>query len=194
MKNKFGFDTDLTKTQEPTTSVSTSWFRLQLKNKKTKRIASYIIGTVFFLAALIAIYDHFAPSAANLDIAVYGWNVDFVKSNDNTTIVGFNVSIQTQITNTGKLPAHIVICDVYPSKNGKPVIDENASATISEIMYLKPQDSLSYNYTKFFTVSTLLGNATEFTLNDIASYYIYVGYRETSLEVKQIWKEVKGVP
>ena len=150
-----------------------------------------IILIANFLGALAVLHDFVVPPTANLDIAIYGWTIYPTYNNDNTTIIGLNATFPSHITNIGKIPVHIVVFDVFLDKNGKPLIEGNSNESISEIMYLKPQDSFSYNFTKSFAVSIPAKPMTLDTLNQLNSYYLLVGCRENSQDIKQIWKEVK---
>jgi len=160
------------------------------KLKKHKVIAGVfiivlaIILIANFLGALKFIYEFFSPT---MRLSVRAYTGEFIPTyNENkTAFIGLNATFPTQITNTGKVPVHIVACDVFM----KPVdvVDEK----ISEITYLKPQDSFSYNITKYFDVMIPL-NSTEDVTPYFTDYVLLVMYADYSnpLDIRSVWADV----
>lgn len=139
------------------------------------------IGLVF----VPIIYDYVKnlPSP-NLDVKIYTWRLDTTLNENKTIYTGLKTTFPSYITNIGNVPIHIVICDIYLNVNGKP--SNLSSVSISEITYLKPQESYPYNFTKHFNVS--LPVAT--TPLESNKYFLVVGYYTLNYnEIKYVWIE-----
>jgi hypothetical protein len=119
----------------------------------------------------------------NLDVKIYNWYVNTTLNEDNTTYTGLKITIPSYITNTGNVPVHIVVCDVFLSINGKP--SNLSDERLSEIAYLKPEDIFACNFTKYFNVSIPVKTAT---LEDLTNYLLLVGYYTQNInDIKYVW-------
>jgi hypothetical protein len=119
----------------------------------------------------------------NLTITLLNWTIYPTYNQDNTTFIRLNATFPAEIINNGNVPIHIVACDVFLTRNGKP---SNISAEqLNEIAYLKPQDSFPYNFTKTFNVSIPVN---EFTYGDAVNYMLLVVYYTNNpLDSKSVW-------
>jgi hypothetical protein len=143
-----------------------------------------IIGTIITIIALIVtLYSIGIISLPNVNVKIYSWSVKPIYNEDNTTIIQLNTIFPSHITNTGNVPVHIVVYTVYLSENGNPVdLQEEA---ISEICYLKPQETFTYNLTKSFNVNLPVNSAN---VQDLTSYLIEVKYYTQNLyDIKSQW-------
>ena len=156
------------------------------KIKEHKLIVIVIIGFVVicgianFLGALNVIGQFFIPPSSNLDVAIYGSKIYLVKSQNDTTVIGFNTTVNMQITNTGEIPVTIVACDVFLKNHEIP-----DSEPISKIKYLQPNDSFDYNFTKNIEVSIPIISGTI----DLTEFTFIVMYRDTSGNIKTVWRD-----
>jgi hypothetical protein len=158
------------------------------RNKKLKDkwvIASVLVAIILGVpVAVIEVinYENSLPSP-KLDVKNYGFYVNTTLSEDNATYIGLKPTFPSYITNIGNVPVHIVVCDVYLSQNGKP--SNLSGESISEIAYLKPEDSISYNFTKYFEVSIPVHTLT---VGDVTNYLLLVGYYTQNLnDIKWLW-------
>ncbi len=162
------------------------------KQKRTDNkwtIAGVIVAIVAVIIAVpvayiqVISYENSLPSP-KLDVQIYDWYVNTTLNQDNTTYIGLNTTFPSYITNTGNVPVHIVDCDVFQSQNGNP-INDSGKPLYSEIAYLKPQDSISYNFTKYFNISIPVNKAT---LGDLYDYLLVVGYyTQNPYDIKYVW-------
>jgi hypothetical protein len=121
--------------------------------------------------------------APKLDVKTYGWYVNVTTTKDNTTYTGLNATFPAYITNIGNVPVHVVVCDVFLSKDGKP--SNLSDELLSEIAYLKPDDSFPYNFTKHFDVSMPVNTTTPL---ELTNYLLLVGYYTQNLnDIKYFW-------
>jgi hypothetical protein len=153
------------------------------KLKKHKVIVG--IAILIFVIILIANFMGFF-SPTSLDIKIYNWEIIATHYNDDeTAVIGLNSSFPIYITNTGRVPIHIVAVDVF----AKPIRD--VDEVLSEIAYLKPEENFSYTFTEYFDVSLPL-NGTSDQLFQQTDYALLVMYTENSnrLGVKSVWTEV----
>lgn len=154
--------------------------------KKHKAIAfiiilfTAIILTANFLGALQDIYDVFASKTANLDLLVYRSDIVVDYSDDNTTVIGYNTTFVTQFTNTGDIPLTIMACDVFRQDQNGSLIDVR-DPLAANLGYLKPNDSLNYNFTKYFEVSIPVENGI------ISEFMLFTSYRDNSNNIEQLW-------
>jgi len=152
------------------------------KVKKHKTLACFLIGIIIiigiadFLGALNVISQFLFPPSSNLDVLVYNSNINFDYSNDNTTVIGFNTTVVSQITNTGKVPITIVACDILRDKV------DNLEFTISNIKYLQPDESFDYNYTKYIEVSLPVSEDSP-----VGNFYFLVVYKDNTGKFKDVW-------
>ncbi len=139
--------------------------------------------------ALNNLYEMVESPAPKLNVAVYDYAIQTTNNSENTTFVNLNVTFPAHITNNGKAAAHIVVCDLFLHKDGKPAIDN--TETLTEICYLKTQESFSYNFTKSFNVSIPAKPLTAEAIKEVSSYFILVGYwyGDDFRDIKQQWIE-----
>jgi hypothetical protein len=149
-------------------------------------LATIAVGLPATAIAIIN-YLNSLPSP-NLDIKIYSWNVKTPRNEENTAYTGLNTTFPAQIINTGNVPIHIVACDVFQSKNGKPI--DTYDEPLSEIAYLKPQDTFSYNFTKYFSFSAPRNTLTS---EDVTNYFLLVMYTTDTMGVKQYWKDLSAI-
>jgi len=142
------------------------------------KIIAVILGVPTFIVALITLIQ-FIPFS-NLDVLMYESTTDLIYSNDNTTVIGFNVTFSAQITNTGNIPLHIIAFDIFP-KNSIP---SDKSYPYVSIRYLQPNESFDHNFTKLFNVLIPVKTGT------IEQYVGAVIYRDNSGNVKWVLKDL----
>lgn len=154
--------------------------------KKHKGIAlviiifTAIVLTANFLGALQSIYEILAPKNANLDLLVYRSDIVVDYNDDNTTVIGYNTTFITQFTNIGDIPLTIMACDVF-RKNPNGTLIDVRDPLASNLGYLKPNDSLNYNFTKYFKVSIPV------EIGVISGFMLFTSYRDNSNNIKNLW-------
>ena len=157
-----------------------SFTKILKKHKVIAGIAIFIFA-IIFIANFMGFF-----SATSLDIKINNrYMSDYFYNADKTVVIGLNSSFPIYITNTGRVPIHIVAIDVF----AKPIHDVNE--VLSEIAYIKPEDNFSYTFTKYFDVSLPL-NGTSDQLFQQTDYALLVMYTENSngLDAKSVWTEV----
>lgn len=79
-----------------------------------------------------------------------------------------------------------MVCDVFLGINGKP--SDLSGELLSEVAYLKPLEVISYNFTKYFSVSIPVKTAT---WENTANYLLLVGYYTQNInDIKYDWLNV----
>jgi hypothetical protein len=148
-------------------------------NKRNKTVIITILVAVAAIFIPLA-YDYFKnlPSP-NLSVAVYGGNIIPIINKNDTAIVGLKPIFPAIITNTGNVPVHIASYELYENINGKPY--NITVVPFSEKAYLKPQETLKYNFTKTFGYSYSGVNMT-------LSYWLGVTYWTQNFgDNKTVW-------
>lgn len=166
--------------------------KVKKKFKENKVFAVFIvaiiviIGIASFLGALKVISDFFSPTT-NLGIKLYDFIIFPTYNENKTAWIGLNTTFPAQITNTGKIPVHIVACDVFMLPVGE--LEEQHP---SEIKYLKPQESFSYNFTKYFDVSMPLDEGIYASqLNNFTLLVMYTD--DLSSDFKSVWTNIPDI-
>ena len=110
---------------------------------------------------------------------VYSGNIKPIYNANKTNLIGLTPTFPAIITNTGNVQVHLVICEIYENKNGKPF--NITEVTLTDIANLKPQETFKYNFTKTFDYSNPVTNIT-------MSYWLGVTFWTQNLgDRKTVW-------
>ena len=143
-------------------------------------------STIIGIIAIAAVVIPLIPSTKLQVTVLTGGKVVPTYNLDNSTIIGLNVTFPTDISNIGNTPIHIAACDVFMEQDGKPI--NVTQEPFSEIEYLKPQDSFTYNFTKYFEVSIPTANMTEADLVNLGTNYsLLVMYYSNPQNYQSYW-------
>ncbi len=156
----------------------------------TKRwtVLGIVLATIIGLAMVIIAVIPLIPSTKLQVTCLTGGKVVPIYNADNSTIIGLNVTFPSDISNIGNTPIHIAACDVFIEENGQPVNYSQAQEPLGEVYYLKPQDSFTYNFTKYFVVSIPTANMTEEDAVRLGTdYYLLIMYYSNAQNYQSYW-------
>lgn len=154
----------------------------------TKRITvvGIVLATIIGIATIVVVVIPLMPSTKLQVTVLTGGKVTPTYNLSNSTIISLNVTFPTVISNIGNNPIHIAACDVFIEQDGKPT--NVTQEAFSEIAYLKPQDSITYNFTKYFEVSIPATNMTEADLIHLGcNYSLLVMYYSNPQNYQSYW-------
>ena len=152
-------------------------------------IISLIVAAIISIPSFITIFPLIPHVELQVNLISRGEVHPFYNTN-RTIITGLNVTIPTTISNTGNVPIHIAACDVFMTNEAKPT--NLTDQIIGEVMYLKADDSFTYNFTKYFDVSVPITNMTVGDAMDIIKNYLLlvVYYTKNSQDTQCHWVDV----
>ncbi|MFA5869697.1 MAG: hypothetical protein WC941_08370 [Candidatus Bathyarchaeia archaeon] len=156
-----------------------------------KRINKLTINQKWVITTIIAVLGLFLGISAymknlpapNVDIKIYSGKIETNLNENKTIYTGLKTTFPALIVNTGNVPVNIVICKVYLRVDGKP--NNLSDVPLSQIAYLKPNDSFEYNFTNYFDVSMPVSTTSP---KDIINYLLLLGYQPSNNdEIKFVW-------
>lgn len=117
---------------------------------------------------------------SDLDVLVYSSQTELIYNDDNTTVIGFNITFNSQMTNVGNIPLTIAAIDILPKNN----LPHEADYVYANIKYLQPNENYDRNFTKLFNVSIPVKTGK------IEQYIGVVGYRDSLNNYKWVMKDL----